>query len=311
VDIAYVKSAEIDHDKWDTVIKGSPNDLPYAYSWYLDVVSPSWDALILGDYQIVMPLPWNAKWLGARQVYQPILTQQLGIFGQDISEELITAFWQIVIARFKLIQLSIYGHVPNGLGLTKWIKRTNYELPLDLPYEQIQAGYARSLRKRLRQAATHLTIQKEDMTVHTLIQIYQRSVGHKVDLSTADYNIIADLLSTAIRLDHGYILSATTSRGEDVGGLFILTTPTRCINLFGASTEAGRQSYAMHLLLDSVIRQWSDTQTIMDFEGSDISGIAQFFQSFGATDQPYTHITVDQTPWWWRSLRSIKSSIAS
>ncbi len=54
--IIYLKNDEIDVVKWDLCIAKAANALPYAYSWYLDIVAPSWDALIYGDYEVVMPL---------------------------------------------------------------------------------------------------------------------------------------------------------------------------------------------------------------------------------------------------------------
>ncbi len=38
-----------------------------------------WDALVLDDYQAVMPLTWRSKF-GIRYLYQPAFTQQTGIF---------------------------------------------------------------------------------------------------------------------------------------------------------------------------------------------------------------------------------------
>ena len=82
-DIRYVKYADIDKSLWDKAIEKASNGLPYAYSWYLDVMAGRWDALIAGDYLYIMPLPYNKKLLGVRQVYQPHFTQQLGVFGAN------------------------------------------------------------------------------------------------------------------------------------------------------------------------------------------------------------------------------------
>jgi len=46
--IIYHKHHEIDRDRWDECIRKSFNGIIYAYSWYLDIVSPQWEALIEG-----------------------------------------------------------------------------------------------------------------------------------------------------------------------------------------------------------------------------------------------------------------------
>ncbi|HSQ44739.1 MAG TPA: hypothetical protein VLM16_07060, partial [Ginsengibacter sp.] len=83
--ISYLPQANIDKQKWDRCIDAAPNGLIYAYSFYLDAMSKNWDALILNDYEIVMPLTWNKKY-GVYYLYQPFFTKALGIFG-NISDE--------------------------------------------------------------------------------------------------------------------------------------------------------------------------------------------------------------------------------
>ena len=41
IEIIHLKHNEIDKDKWDRVVASSNFALPYSFSWYLDVVSPS------------------------------------------------------------------------------------------------------------------------------------------------------------------------------------------------------------------------------------------------------------------------------
>jgi len=91
--ILYFKNQEIDKKKWDHAIRHSVNNIMYAYSWYLDMVSPGWDALIQGDYDVVMPVTWHKKW-GVKFLMQPMFAKMLGIFsnqqlGKDVMKEFI------------------------------------------------------------------------------------------------------------------------------------------------------------------------------------------------------------------------------
>ena len=52
--ISCLENKAIDKPKWDALIAECGNI--YAYSWYLDIVHPGWDALVDDDYQAVMPL---------------------------------------------------------------------------------------------------------------------------------------------------------------------------------------------------------------------------------------------------------------
>ena len=58
--VIHLRNSEIDRTNWDNCIAQSANQLTYAHSWYLDVVSPQWEALVDENYDYVMPLP--VKW---------------------------------------------------------------------------------------------------------------------------------------------------------------------------------------------------------------------------------------------------------
>ncbi|HEU4717664.1 MAG TPA: hypothetical protein VFU15_07515, partial [Bacteroidia bacterium] len=77
--IRHLRSHEIDRQRWDECIRRSFNGIIYAYSWYLDVVSPGWEALADEKYETVMPLTW-AKKMSVRYLRTPFFVQQLGVF---------------------------------------------------------------------------------------------------------------------------------------------------------------------------------------------------------------------------------------
>ena len=89
--ISYLTQANIDKSKWDRCIDTAENGLIYAYSFYLDAMSENWDALIVNDYEMVMPLTWKKKYT-IYYLYQPVFTASLGIFGNNISAEMVKSF---------------------------------------------------------------------------------------------------------------------------------------------------------------------------------------------------------------------------
>ncbi len=92
--ISYLRHENIDKKKWDNCIAHANNSLIYAYSYYLDAMSENWNALVMNDYEAVMPLTW-AKKFGFRYLRQPVFTQQLGIFGNISFEKNITELFKI------------------------------------------------------------------------------------------------------------------------------------------------------------------------------------------------------------------------
>ena len=77
--INYFRHTQINKNRWDDCIGRSLNRRVYAFSWYLDLVCPGWDAMIENDYERVFPLTHHQKWR-VSYLAQPYVTQQLGIF---------------------------------------------------------------------------------------------------------------------------------------------------------------------------------------------------------------------------------------
>ena len=93
IKIKHLKYYEIDKSKWDNTVSCSDFSLPYFFSWYLDVVSPGWEALIAEDYSYIMPLTVKIK-CGIKYVIQPPFTQQLGVISlsKNIDCQIINSF---------------------------------------------------------------------------------------------------------------------------------------------------------------------------------------------------------------------------
>jgi hypothetical protein len=68
-------------------------------------VAQSWDALIWGDYEFVMPLTPKRKW-GITYLYQPTFCQQLGIF-PPAPDSVQKEFSQFLQKKFRFIQFNI------------------------------------------------------------------------------------------------------------------------------------------------------------------------------------------------------------
>lgn len=288
---AYYSRQDINFEKWDACICRSDYPLAYALSWYLDIVTEKkWDALVWGDYEKVFPIPWNQKFVFYRQVHQPFFCQQLGLFSQTPPEQqdLIAA---IVFLQKKFKRINLHLHENSSLlpvikGI-EIIPRTNCILPLDRPYEQIFKNYSRSQKRNLLKAERCELHLLSPISPVELVSIYQKMLQHKIaELNAKNLLIIRKLMEEAIFKNKGKIMVAGNAQGIHVAGFFLFFQ-NRIINLFGATTELGRESGAMHFLLDSVIRQNAGSSMVFDFEGSSIPSIAAFFKNFGAEEKTY------------------------
>jgi hypothetical protein len=125
------------------------NSRIYANSWFLDRTAVEWDALVYGDYEYVMPLPVRRK-LGIRYLYQPLYSQQLGIFPPPPPEVAI-AYFEDLQHRFSYmdIQLNSSNLPVRDLKDVGFTGRKNFLLPVGAEYHAIEAAYTTNTRVTL------------------------------------------------------------------------------------------------------------------------------------------------------------------
>ena len=134
--ITYLPQANIDKQKWDQCIETAGNGLIYAWSFYLDAMSKNWDALIMNDYEAVMPLTWNKKY-GIYYLYQPFFTAQLGVFGNNLSSKIVQSFLESIPVKFKYWDFNLNEKNLFAIPGFKMYERSNYILSLEKSYEEL------------------------------------------------------------------------------------------------------------------------------------------------------------------------------
>jgi len=306
--IIYLRHKEIDKEKWNTTVDRAANGQIYAYAWYLDCVADNWAALVSEDYAYIMPLPWNAKWLGVKQIYQPVFTQQLGIFGKiSPSAELVSAFIKAIPKQFKYILTQLNEeNVVKELVDFQVKSRCNMLLDLSTDYENLQQNFRKSLRRRIRQGQKELHFKTNVVKPEKLADNYRQYLNHKVGLSDAAYQTILSLMQTALALKKGSIYSAHFSDNTLAGGIFFTESHNRMVQLFGFTTPSGKKINATHFLIDAIIQKYAKSNRIFDFEGSDIKPIAEFFRGFRPQEVIYHQIIKDEFPFWIKGLQRLK-----
>ncbi len=301
--IKFIQHQDIDQKKWDLCIEQSHFSLVYAYSWYLNSVSPNWHALVLNDYDAVMPLTHNKKW-GMAYLYQPFFTQQLGVFSKYVPDaELLQAFIQAIPAqyRFTAIQLNesngaIAPHYPVK-------KAKNYLLALNKPYPKIYKAYGSQAKRNIKKAQK-MGLAIEAISAEQAIAFYQTNKGHVTKgVQPKHYKLLAQLFSELNSQNKLLVKGVFEANGAMVASAAFIIHKGRLVFILGNASHKGREMGAMHYLFDHVIMQFAEHQMVLDFEGSEIPGIARFFKSFGSGKTHYYKLKINRLPWFLRWLK--------
>lgn len=276
--IRYLRRNEIDEVKYDNCIQASINSRVYAFSWYLDIVADNWDALILNNYEAVMPLPWRSKYF-IKYIYPPAWTQQLGVFSKEvISEELILKFIKAIPRKFK--KITIQFNSENSFHHKGLTERVNYILPLDEPYEEIFKGFKRDRKYRINQSR-NFEVELCEGNINDLISTGEKYYSY-LNISKLDY----EKLVRIGKLKQAFIISAFLE-DDFLGGVLFLKSNNRITYLFSVANSLGKEKQVISLIINSIYKKYHNTNTIFDFEGSMIEGIADFYKSFGAGKEVY------------------------
>jgi len=297
--IEYHPHNEIDKEKWDHCISYSANEFIYAYSWYLDTVSPGWDALILDEYQAVMPLTWASK-MGIKYLYSPLFAQQLGIFSNHLlSEELTQQFVVLIPGKFRYVQIHLneFNQVRNDADYLLRFNN-NHEIDLSLSYEKLYECYNRNCKRNIRKAENCGLEIRSDITAQTFVAFMKENLEDQLkQLKPRDYHKLANLTKNLLDRQYGELYGCYSADGILCGVALFILTKQRCIFSVCASSVYGKQCQAMYFLVNNQIRKYAGSGKIFDFSGSNLPGIAYFNSTFGSKIRNYPVIKINHLPW--------------
>jgi hypothetical protein len=132
------------------------------------------------------------------------------------------------------------------------------------------------------------------------VQLFQATKGKEVPkLREADYFMLQQLYTKAQGLEAVQWLEIR-QEGELLAGAFFVLSHGHIIFFFGAASAQAKQTGAMGLLLDYLIQQRAGSGGLLDFEGSDLPGVARFYDGFGAKPVTYVSLTRTNLPWFFR-----------
>lgn len=291
--IRLLKNKEIDYKRWDACVAGSTNSLVYGQSWYLDLVSPDWHALVYGDYEYVMPLSIRQK-LGLSFLLQPLYTQQQGIFPRaDLLVQ--NSFLTLLRDKFKYIILHLHaGHLapfPEGFDLQE---RKNCILNLSAPYEALKSNYSKHTRRQIKKAADNEVFIVKGIQSKDYMDLKFSLPGSKPN--QAAMKTLKQVIEYGTAQGNGIIYAAYTRENRLCSAAYFLFTQRLVTYLNAISDSEAKKVSAMHLIVDQFIREHAAMPLTLDFEGSVIAGVARFYEGFGAENETYFCLKYNKLP---------------
>ncbi len=295
--IRYLKHEDIDKKKWDSLIRQAFNGNIYAYSWYLDIIHPYWDALIENDYERIMPVTSSSKW-GTTYMLQPFFAQQLGVFSKTkLTPQNISRFIEALPKEIKFTEVNLNSYNKPESCNGSLIPHKNFLLDLINTHGRIKQHYSTNLKRNLKKAAKAELQLTKTTKPEELVKLFRENRGKEVRHWKDNHYIrLQHLMYMAIHKGKGVLFGVYSKHNSLIAGAFFLKSHHKLTFLFSGQSTEGKSHAALSFIIDSVIEQFSPGNYTLDFEGSDNPGLARYYKGFGANETTYYGIRINKLP---------------
>lgn len=293
--IQYFTHDQIDKKRWDECIAHAVNGNVYAWSWYLDVVHPGWEALIEVEddkYLSMMPITKKKKY-GISYFCQPFFVQQLGVFSRSqVNEETTLSFLKVIPKKYRLVEIRLNEQnvLPNNCKGVE--SHRNCLLDLNHDYDYLSSYYHDNTIRNLKKSFNYRLCLVKAVPVRKVIKLFRENRGASVKhWGDEEYARLECLAQRAIDSSNAFVYGIQKSDNDDIicGALF-MKSHQRITFLFSGNSVEGKETQAMTFLIDQVIREYAGQPMTFDFEGSDDDQLARFYHGFGGTQVSYLGI---------------------
>lgn len=292
MEIKYLKHSEIDFVKWDKTILNSSVPLVFAQSYYLNSTSPSWDALIIGDYESVFPITRKTKF-GISYLPQPPFTSQLGIYGK-VNDEIESTIYNYILSHFKLIEIEL--NVTNKIQLPYISQKNTYVLNYSKGYTFNQ-NTNRNIAK-----ANENNLSVEQVNQNDILSISQKYLNpfleNQFHISKKTILLFDTLLKNSLKNNQLYTFKVTNENGILKALGHFVCNGKHALYLKGTNFDKSENSGSMHLLMQYAIHFFENKSVFFDFGGGSLSiGLANFYKGCGGQIMYYSFLKVNKLSW--------------
>lgn len=278
-----VSREEIDKKKWNSCVHFANNGNVCGYLWYLDALTKDWEGLIEENYETVFPLIWKKNWLGRKNIYQPELILEGGIYSENIlSATRIKALIEAIPKEYKSIKINISNQakIPNELGLNIE-KLTNRQLILNQPYEGLANGFTDGFNSQLAKAAELKLQPASNLKPETVADFYK---AHSPRYSKENYFAYLRIMYNVLHRGWGFANGIVNETGDLIAANFFIYSHGKIVNFLPVVSKEGKQKGAMELLMSLILQTHANKPVLLDFNGLEDIGL-------GSSEQIYFQVS--------------------
>lgn len=298
MNIQYLKHDEINKLKWDRCISLSFNGIVYAYSWYLDIVSYQWDALVYNDYKAVMPITTKSNYAMSK-IIQPEYAPQLGVFTSELLDvDVVNAFLDAIPDRFKSVHIHLnpFNKVTHQKYHVK--QGVTYELDLIMPYKVLYSNFSKDAQQYIDASKNNRVNIMRQLNLKEFLLLKKTSTVNQ--LTFEHLNILRRIIPFCTNHNIGETYGAYNDKNQLVAGAFFIKSHQKVICLLAACSDEGKSVRADYALFDYYVRENSEKNITLDFGNYEIEELVNIGKAFNATPVNYYKLKRTRFLWFFR-----------
>ena len=185
-----------------------------------------------------------------------------------------------------------------GVSITP---KKNYMLSLNAGFQVLSDNYSNHTKRKLKKANQNKLNLVHGISIKEYLSFKRQNLKYKI--TERDYLKLRNVLAFSITKSMGQIYGVYSAQNELCAVVFFLRFKHRVTYLNAATSAEGRKLNAMYFLIDQFIAENSDSEFMIDFEGSMVPGVARLYEGFGASPEVYQHLRWNKLPVWLKWLK--------
>lgn len=292
----YLTQSKLSPQAWEACRELAGEALPYgSFAWMRAVANGRFGALVWEDengYRGLLPLPEKRKLGLLPYVAMPPFTQRLGLVtGPGENPIRLAAEAAAYLRRHYLrVHLALEQEEVARTLSDRVEHRRNLVLGLNRPLTELEAGFGKSIRQKIRQSVEAGLTYEPNPGGLSAFSFIRQQLAPRIPGWDRYYDYAWGRLGLVPDAPYRVEGRLAFQNQDLVAAAVFIRFRQRIIYLAGASSPAGLACGAMAGLLHQVITENAATDLILDFEGGNMGGTSRFFSMFGAQEEAYWSI---------------------
>jgi hypothetical protein len=313
----YLRNEEIDYVKWDNCMHSSKHGHIFALSFYLDVVSPGWEAIVdegEGEYTLIFPIAIQEK-LGIKYAYQPLYVHYLGIISiNELKDDDYKTIGELLRRHIKLIANYSFNIFNSSDQINKYFgplhnsPQTTHLIDLNENYPVVYSRFKDDQKRKLKKANSKYIVE-ESNNITVLLNLFRKYTHHRIFMKSEESYGLLEMLYDQLLINDMcklyYSIDKETYKAE-AGALFLIFKKHIMIFISSVSDQ-GKTNGAAVQLINHVLQAYSGQGYIFDFKaGGKVESLHRFFRSFGGTEATFSKIRYNHLPFPIPQIRNLR-----